>query len=284
MSDLPVFVYGGFTFGDDVDADGVLWSPHYGKCSGWYDGVGVRADRTDRTGQDGTWPTAVQRSGRTVVIGGTAFAPDLAAAQRAMRRFSAVPTVETLTVLDGLGELTARCSLDAQPLTDPTSPTSFDYQLTLHADDPLKYGALAFAQTDLSDQSGTGLAYPLAYPLDYGVPQGATPGAVVVANAGTATYWPRLRIDGPVTNPMVSLVETGDWVRYNGSLLPGQWLDVDLGNRTVLLNGSVDVRQNVSSSGNWLGVPTGVASMTWVADDADSRARLNIWSYEGVWS
>jgi hypothetical protein len=101
-----------------------------------------------------------------------------------------------------------------------------------------------------------------------------------VANAGTAPYWPRLRVDGPVTNPVVTLVESGAWVRFTGSLLAGQWLDLDMVNRRVLLQGQVSVRQNVSSSGDWLSVPPGGGSVTWSADTADPAALLSVWGYE----
>ncbi len=84
--------------------------------------------------------------------------------------------------------------------------------------------------------------------------------------------------------PVVSLVETGDWIRYGGDVLAGQWLDVDCGNRRVLLSGQVSVRQRVSSSGSWLAVPPGGGSVSWTADAADPGASLGVWAYEGAWT
>lgn len=160
------------------------------------------------------------------------------------------------------------------------------------ADGPFFSGSTAPDGTYSYRWTGTGNASTsekyvpggLQYPLDYGVPAGQTPGSISVGNTGTATYWPRLRIDGPVTNPVVTCNETGDQIRYTGSVLAGQWLDVDTTNRRVLLNGQVSVRRNVTSSGNWLAVPQGGASISWAADTVDPAAQLSVWSYEGAWS
>jgi len=111
-----------------------------------------------------------------------------------------------------------------------------------------------------------------------------TPGAVRVSNAGKAAYWPTLRVDGPSPNPTVSLVETGAWVRYGGTLLAGQWLDFDMANRRVLLNGQVSVRQLVSFSGDWLCVPPGGGSVAWTDDGGSSAALLSVWGTEGAWA
>ena len=119
------------------------------------------------------------------------------------------------------------------------------------------------------------------WPTDWGIPEGVTPGAVSVPNAGTAAYWPRLRIDGPVLNPVVTLMETGAWVRINGAILAGQWVDMDMANRRVLLQGQVSIRHwPVTFSGNWLAVPVGSGSITWTADTADPAALLHVFGHE----
>jgi hypothetical protein len=160
------------------------------------------------------------------------------------------------------------------------------FAFAVTACDPLLYGPQVFAQTSLAATSaGTGLVYPLAYPLDYGVPAGVTPGAITVANSGTASYFPRLRIDGPVTNPVVSLVETGDQIRFRGTIAAGQHLDINWGTprRVTLGDNAVNQRHKVSYTGNWLAVPVGGGSISYTADDADPAALLSVWSYEGAW-
>jgi hypothetical protein len=106
---------------------------------------------------------------------------------------------------------------------------------------------------------------------------------VSLENAGTASYHPRLRIDGMVANPVVQMVETGAWVRFYGTVAAGQWLDFDLGRRRVLLNGQVSQRNRVTFGGDWLAVPVGGGTVSWTADSYDSSHELSVWGYEGAW-
>jgi len=80
------------------------------------------------------------------------------------------------------------------------------------------------------------------------------------------------------------MVETGAWVRYGGPVLTGQYLDFDMANRRVLLQGKVSVRPQVSSSGDWLAVPVGGGSVAWTDDGGDPAALLSVWGNEGAWS
>lgn len=252
---------------------------------GWYSRT-YRRNRQVKAQQDGSWPSTGNAQDAPITIRGQAVFPDAFSAKSAARQFVAVAGRGELplVVRDGLGELTRYVECDSASAS-PVNERIFDWSLVLDAPDPLLYGSPTFAQTTLaSTAAGTGLLYPLAYPLDYGVPPGVTPGAVSMANSGSATYWPRLRIDGPVPNPTVTLVETGDWVHFEGTVAAGQWLDFDLANRRVLLNGQVSVRPSVTSSGAWLAVPPGGGSISWTADAADPAASLSVWGFEGAWT
>jgi hypothetical protein len=189
--------------------------------------------------------------------------------------------VEFIVANSSIGTLSAmvRVTVGVKPAW--IGDTAFEYTMTVTAPDPLKYGPPTYGWANLSTSTpGAGRIWPRAWPTDWGIPAGVTPGAVAVANAGTAAYWPRLRVDGPSPNPTVSMVETGAWVRYGGTLLAGQWLDFDMANRRVLLQGQVSVRQLVSSSGDWLAVPVGGGSVAWTDDGGDPAAKLSVWGYE----
>jgi hypothetical protein len=263
-----------------LDAAGGLW--RVTGLKGWYDGAQDRHDRLSKAQQDGSWPSTGHSDDIPISVSGTARFADPVAAKLAARQFRTVGGHGTteMVVIDAAGALSAGVERDGKSV-DWVNHFMFTWSLLLTATDPLFYGAPTYATATLSTSTpGAGKVYPVAYPLDYGIAPGVTPGAVSVANAGTAAYWPRLRTDGPVLNPVVSLVESGAWVRYTGSLLAGQWLDWDLANRRVLLQGQVSVRQSVSSAGDWLSVPPGGGSVTWSADTADPAALLSVWGYE----
>lgn len=246
----------------------------------------LRRDRQDKAQQDGAWESLGTASAPTFTVFGQAVYADDVSAAVERRQLLALggrgPAV--LTVIDAAGELTRMVELDAVNIS-PVRSAMFTWSYTVTACDPLLYGPEAFTQTTLADSAGgAGLTYPLAYPLDYGLAPGVTPGAVTVANAGTASYFPRLRIDGPVTNPVVTLVETGDFVRFNGTIGAGQHLDINWGvpRRVTIGDNPVGVRHMVSYAGNWLAIPQGGGSIAYSADDADPDAVLSVWSYEGA--
>lgn len=265
-----------------VDEFGSEWVVE--AVSGWGDGVGIRATRESRAGQDGEWDTTPLRQAREITWTGKVLSPDHAALELSGRLFTSLPLRgEAFGESEGL-TLSARAYIsDAPKFAHLSDGASGAWQLTVVSPDPLLYGPATVSSTNLSDVAGTGLVYPLAYPLDYGVPAGTTPGSIAVNNAGTASYWPVLRVDGPVPNPVITLNETGDWIRYNGTLAAGQWLDIDCGARRVLLNGQVSQSARMTFSGRWLTVPVGGGSISWNADSADPAASLTVIAREGAW-
>ena len=276
--DIHGFSYGGFPL-SGADEFGTVWS--VAESSGWTDGVDFRMQREARSGQDGEWDTRPLRTAREVTLMGHAQAVSHAALEQSQRKFLALPVVDRITGTSDEGVLEAAC-YQAEAKFKHQSDKVATWQLSVVAPDPLLYGPETFLSTGLDGVAGTGRTWDRVWPRDWGVPAGETPGSLNVPNAGTAPYWPRLRIDGPVPNPVVTLNETGDWVRYNGTLLAGQWLDIDCQNRRVLLNGQVSQAARVTFSGRFLSVPVGGGSLSWNADAADPGATLSVFAREGA--
>jgi len=285
MSDWPnVVTLGGVLL--DVDDDTSFRAVR--DLPGWDDAPAVRNGLSAKAQQDGAWDGTGFDDARVVVVDGLVDEATPQAAYAVLRALAALrpQTVHEWVVVNAaIGTLSAMVRVTAGVKPVWIGDCAFTYAMQVTAPDPLKYGPQAFATATLSAATpGAGRIWPRAWPTDWGVPAGVTPGAVAVPNAGTAAYWPRLRIDGPSPNPTVSMVETGAWVRYGGTLLAGQWLDFDMANRRVLLQGQVSVRQFVSSSGDWLAVPPGGGSITWTDDGGSSAALLSVWGTEGAWS
>jgi hypothetical protein len=280
LAEVHEFSYAGRPL-TGFDEFGCEWTVE--RVDGWNDGVGLRVQREVRSGADGEFEAQPLRQAREVSWLGQVLAPSHAALEQAARAFAALPLRgEVIGESEGLILSASAFVSEGQKFAHSTSDRG-TYQLTVVASDPLLYAPPVLLSTGLDGVTGTGLVYPLTYPLDYGVPAGATPGAVQVPNGGTAPYWPALRIDGPVTNPVVTVNETGDWVRFNGSLTAGQWLEIDCQNRRVLLNGQVSQAAKVTFSGRWLVIPVGGAGMSFDADTADAASLLSIYACEGAY-
>lgn len=284
MSEWPNSVsIGGFVA--DLDAtDGFRIT---GKLTGWDDAPPVRATIDDRAQADGGWDASGYYSSRLVTLEG-AVAMDTHAAAQAVKddllSLSPRSVHELVVDNEAIGPRSALVRVTVGAVLEWLNGEAFTYSLQLTAPDPLKYGPQTFGSTTLAAAAGgAGRVWPRAWPRDWGVPPGVTPGSVVVPNAGTASYHPRLRIDGYVRNPVVQLVETGAWVRFGGEVLDGQWLDFDLGRRRVLVNGQVSQRHRVAFGGDWLAVPVGGGQVTWSADSYNDNHKLSAWGYEGAW-
>ena len=269
----------------DVDEPGTIHAVN--EMTGWDDASDARSGLAPRMQQDGAWDAAGTGAERVVDISGRIEEATPAAAYAVQRQLAALrPQSIYEFVVDhvALGPLSAEVRVTSSVKVSWIDDRVFTYDLQVTAPDPVKYGPATYGHVSLASATpGIGLAYPLGYPLDYGVLPGVTPGAIALANAGTVPYWPRLRIDGPVLNPVVTLVESGAWVAFNAFLSSGQWLDFDLANRRVLLNGQVSVRALVSFYGDWLSVPPGGGSIAWTADSAYTSAKLSVWGFEGAY-
>lgn len=118
--------------------------------------------------------------------------------------------------------------------------------------------ALLSGSTPLADANalGGGIKPPFRFPIKFGPPRSL--GIVRVLNEGTFTTYPKFIIRGPVTNPQIANLNTGQLLNFNYTLLRGEWLDIDTYTHEVLLNGTAP-RFLTSGNGNtWLTCPPGL--------------------------
>ena len=131
---------------------------------------------------------------------------------------------------------------------------------------------------DISDD-GQGFKAPVVAPITTGVSNPAErPGWVF--NDGDLPAWPTLRIDGPVTNPKVWIVETGRYLQFQITLAAGEYVDVDTrpGTRWVLRNGSGNAAPAVTSGSrlDLFQIPPGKSEIRWTATDYTNTCRLSL--------
>ena len=130
------------------------------------------------------------------------------------------------------------------------------------ATDPRIYSQAATTQTvSQASVSGTGLVFPITFPLSFG---GAVSGGQFVANnAGEfAAPW-TATISGPIVNPVLENVTTGQTVAFTGSLTTGETLVISSIDHSILFNGT-------ASRYSWLVV----GSSWWELVPGDNTVRL----------
>lgn len=149
----------------------------------------------------------------------------------------------------------------------------------LQAADPRIYSALVSSDGVGLPTGGGGVTFPLTFPIVFGSPTG---GELRVVNDGSFPVEPFLRITGPATNPRVGSLMTDRAMAFNLTLAPGEWLDIDVPNRSVLLNGTADRYSALTRDSRWFELLSGPNDLTFRADDYDAGARLSV-TWRSAW-
>lgn len=146
-------------------------------------------------------------------------------------------------------------------LTSGVIRPAFDFE----CDDPRLYAATETVLTcGPGTASGTGVTPPLTPPI---TPGGSAAGGNVQAmNAGTRETLPTVRVDGPVTAFSLLNSTSGLKLTYLQSLAVGEWVDIDMDARTVLLNGTASRRAYLE--GSWWSLAPGTSEVFYLPADA----------------
>jgi len=101
-----------------------------------------------------------------------------------------------------------------------------------------------------------GRIYNRSYNLTYG--GGSQTQLVNVTNQGWATTYPQITIQGPIINPIIGNLTTGQSLNFNYTMVTGDVFVIDLLNRTILLNGA-PARNLLLGTSNWFAAPPGTS-------------------------
>lgn len=238
--ETPRYYLGGWV-GNVTDEHGVDWIVT--SEDGWSSSPPVRPRQEDRETGDGSWAGPGSYSARVISLAGTAIAPDRVGMLAAKDRIKACITARSKSLLRVEEDHLTRQALvrltDQIDLADKGS-TGFTWTLVVTADDPRRYAAEPMiGSTRLPAAEDVGRTYPRTYPRTYG---GYTPGhsgAVQVTQRGDYDLTPaRISISGPVADPRIAHVQSGRMLGFALTVPIGQTLDIDLGAKTALLNGT----------------------------------------------
>jgi hypothetical protein len=235
----------------------------------WWNSPAPTPASTKRPNSHGVWVGESWLPGRTVAIVGTMTAPTPAAGEDAANRLAraAALTDTLLQVASPLPlSVVVRRSGDVIATPQEGQLTVWKWSVQLLAADPRKLGDPLQASTGLPSTSG-GLALPFTLPTP--ISASVVSGLVSLTNPGSIAGPARLRIDGPVSGPIVTHVTSGRSLIFASSLElgAGEFLTVDMERRQVLAQGE-------SSRNGW------VTSRGWSAFEPGS----NTWAFTSVGS
>lgn len=147
--------------------------------------------------------------------------------------------------------------------------------LLFEATDPRVYdNAESTASTGVTTSTG-GLTFPLTFPLDFGGT--GTSGLVDLTNSGNFTTPWQARIDGPVTNPKIENVTTGQQLEFALTVAAGEWITVDSDLRLVLLNGTSSRYSSLTAASSWWDLPAGTTQCRFSGTTAGAPSVTFTW-------
>lgn len=173
---------------------------------------------------------------------------------------------------------TVKLAGDVQPELGPGRVPLLRYQAQLRAEDPRAYSQAQSVITGaaLSAAAG-GLTIPFLIPFTFNESSG---GEATVTNNGNRPTPPVFRIYGQVTSPSILLVGSSPTkqIAFTGSVGAGDYLEVDVANRTVLLNGTTN-RINLLNfaSTTWYELPVGTSTIQLQGTNFDGTARVDVY-------
>ena len=222
--------------------------------------------------------------GRLVVLDGRIYCPDSAADLYTEFRVLAGTMLETLDEGAALlkwtedGGLSLQASVKLFGEFEPpieVGPNLLAYQAQLFAEDPRAYSQ------DLSTSTGGtltnapgGWAWPETPPIVFSLSAGGT---TAVNNLGNRPTPPVFRVYGQCVNPQILLVGTTKRIALTGTIGAGDYLEVDVANRSITINGTSPAQNFLDASGtSWYDLPKGTSTIQLLAPTFDAGARCDV--------
>lgn len=246
-----------------VDGNGVYWG--VASTTGWYDLPSMRLFNSPLPRNSGLFRSTSYKGGRTIVINGWISAPTMALREAARNSLLGLPFSGgelTLTVTDVVGSLTCAVELvDCKAV--PSGPFAVDFQLTVQARDPRKYGPASVGTTGPASTSG-GIDWSTGGGIDWSTGGGinwgtsTSSGQVGLTNPGTAETWPTFTLaanGGTLVNPIITDSLTGGQLAFTLSMAGTDTLIITTNPiaRSVLYNNTD--RRGAMTAAQWWSVP-----------------------------
>lgn len=274
--------FGGLTFGPGTDIQVVEWD-------GLRELPGVRSGDQPQPRKDGSFAGLNYLSERiitlklSVTVTQTPFETVIANLASVFQNTTAPTGLQTFQFMLP-GWATPR-QVSARP-TKASIPVDLEYSfhkasplVELTCPDPIIYDTtLQTASTGLPAPTA-GLMFPVTFPATFGA---STGGSLSANNAGNYPTAPVFTITGPCFYPSLQLASGGS-MAFNLTLASGDTLVVDMGARTVLLNG-VSRANAIAPGSSWFSFPVGASTVFVGSRDSAAVSAQFVVTWRNAWS
>jgi hypothetical protein len=178
--------------------------------------------------------------------------------------------------IDGGASMQAMVKLHGE-LEPPVEvgPNILAYQAQLFAQDPRAYDQSQSSSTGdpLSSAPG-GWTFPRTMPIRFNV---SVSGTAAVENLGNRPTPPVFRVYGMAVNPQILLLGTDYRIALTGTISAGDYLEVDVQNRTLMMNGTTSALYFLDAANTqWFELPKGTSTVQMLAGAFDTSAKVSV--------
>lgn len=175
--------------------------------------------------------------------------------------------------------LAKRCNARPRRLALPVEQRFFYRQpiavVELFATDPRLYNAIQQSASTGLATSPSGLVWNLVWNLSWGA--SSSSGSIFAANGGNFPTPPVFRIDGPVTNPSIENITTGEVLGLTSITVgSGEFLELDADARTVLLGGTASRYEKLTTA-QWFDLKPGTTELKFRGTTAGAPTLTVYW-------
>lgn len=194
----------------------------------------------------------------------------------------AAPMIQTLDVAPALLKWTRSDGVALQRLVrlaDGVDPpiqegaAMLEYQAQFFAEDPKALSQTLTTVTGPGLSSGGGFIAPFIAPFTADAGAG---GSAAVVNLGNRPTSPVFRVYGYAINPVIALAG-GQAITLDGTIAPGDYVELDAQTRTLTLNGTSPASDLLNSAETrWFELPSGASTIQLTAGAFDATTRCDV--------
>lgn len=263
-----------------VDAAGIRRT--YRDLIGWWNPSPSTGSMEQRAYQSGGYPSPAYSRPRNLALKGNFLGDDPVALLAALESFLGALTIDELfpfvVIEEGL-ERHVRARMEGEPIVTWRGAEAASFDVQFVAPDYRRLSGDGTAptyslETGLPTQTG-GLAFPVVFPAVFDAD--VVTGIVEITNRGTAPPPVTVKIHGPASDP---IIRTGDGqsMPFKITLDEGQFLEVNLDRRTVMLNGQASRRSALR--GGWATLRPGANVLMFDAASYNPGTRITVDWYD----
>lgn len=229
----------------------------------------IRTSNGNLSGVDGGYVSGQFFSQREMVINGNAgefdYTDYVNIRNGLINKLSIRENLNVTVTIDNGDEYSTEAYL-ADFKMDITPRNSGRFQITLVAPDPYffmtnEYNQDGWVIEQINKSVSGGYETPYILPVTWST--GTTP--AIISNPTKNLILPVLEFNDSWTNPKVTNIATGSFVKVNASMTTGDNLIIDIQRRTVVLNGG-SILASLDAGSNWWGLISGNNTITLESD------------------